>query len=157
MLKFVKLSHCVLAGLLLVSFGCVTVQMPQYLKDKNPYHKEFYVHYDKALSATIMALERLGWKVVKQSNPMVFEGDSVQSEATPRQVLLFTDMRQNGMLFGSRYATINVFLKENNEKIDVEIRYFSIFSTALKNFENYKNDELVKKIFDQIEKVIATP
>jgi len=151
-----KSYYFLVVGLMLALSGCVTVQMPQYLKDKNPYNREFYVDYDKTLKATIQSLEKLGWKITKQSNPVVFESDSENSSA-PRQVLLFTNIRQKSMLFGSLYSTINVFVKENNEKTDVEIRYFSIFSTVLKNFEGYKNDGLANKIFDQIEKVLKAP
>ena len=149
--------YFLLLGLMVVFCGCITVQMPQYLKDKNPYYREFYVDYDKTLKATVQALEKLGWKVTKQSNPMVFESDAANLPTAPRQVLLFTNIRQNSMLFGSCYKTLNVLLKENNEKTDVEIRYFFIFSTVLKNFEGYKDDALVRKIFDHIEKAIDTP
>jgi hypothetical protein len=157
MLKTGKAHLLLLTGLMVVLCGCITVQMPQYLKDKNPYYREFYVDYDKTLKATIQALENLGWKVTKQTNPMVFESDSATPASTPRQVLLFTNMRQKGMIFGSCYRTLNVLLKENNEKTDVEVRYFSIFSTVLKNFESYKDDALVRQIFEQIESAIDAP
>jgi hypothetical protein len=47
-------------------------------------------------------------------------------------------------------------VKENNEKTNVEIRYFSILSTVLRNFESYENDSFVEKIFNQIDKTIPT-
>ena len=150
-----KVSFFVLIALMIVVAGCITVQMPQYVKDKNPYRKEFYANYDKTLLSTIEALQKLGWKITKQENPVVFESDSADALKAPRQVLLFTNVRQSSMLLSSRYTTINVLVKENNEKTDVEIRYFSILSTALRNFEGYENDHFVEKIFNQIDKVIS--
>lgn len=136
--------------------GCVSVQMPQYLKDKNPYHQEFYTSYDKALNATTSALEKLGWKIVKQANPVVFENDSASSEAQPQQIILFTNVRQTSMLLASRYTTLNVLVKENNEKVEVEIRYYSVLSTLLWKPESYKNNGLVNKIFDEISKLLSS-
>jgi len=157
MIKLIKAYYFLLIGVICILSGCVTVQMPQYLKDKNPYNQEFYVNYDKTLKATIQALEKSGWKVTKQTNPMVFESDAANAPAAPNQVLLFTNIRQNAMLFGSCYRTLNVLVKENKEKTDVEIRYYGVFSTVFKNFEDYKNDALVNKIFAQIEKIVKTP
>jgi phosphoribosyl-dephospho-CoA transferase len=136
--------------------GCVTVQMPQYLKDKNPYHQEFYTSYDKALSATTQALEKLGWKITKQANPVVFENDSAAPEVQPRQIILFTNVRQTSMLISSRYTMLNVLVKENNEKVEIEIRYYSVLSFTFKNMESYKNDGLVNKVFDEIAKLLSS-
>jgi hypothetical protein len=152
-----KIHALFFAGVVLFCSGCITVKMPQYLKDKNPYHKEFYVNYDKTLKATIQALEKMGWKVVKQSNPVVFESDSVDPSQAPKQVILFTDIRQNAMLFGTCYKTLNLIVKESGQKTDVEIRYYFVFSTMFKNFEGYEDDGLARKIFAQIEKVVNVP
>lgn len=152
MLKGRKPSFFILAVLMIAFAGCITVQMPQYVKDKNPYKKEFYANYDKTLIATIDALQKSGWKITKEENPVVFESDSVVGPKEPRQILIFTNMRSTPMLLWSWDMTINVLVKENNEKTDVEIRYFSIFSTALWKHESYENDGLVEKILNQIDK-----
>lgn len=149
-----KIGFFVSMMLLIVLAGCITVQMPQYVKDKNPYRKEFYADYNKTVLATTEALMKLGWKIVKEENPAVFESDSVTGPKEPRQVLIFTNVRQSSMLLSSRYTTINVLVKEDNEKANVEIRYFSILSTMLRNFESYENDSFVDKIFTEIDKII---
>ncbi|HOD12395.1 MAG TPA: hypothetical protein PLO93_06350 [Candidatus Omnitrophota bacterium] len=138
----------------LVLAGCITVQMPQYLKDKNPYRQEFYTSYDKAVTATTHALERLGWKITREVNPVVFESDKAAAEAQPHQVILFTNVRQTSMFLSSRYTMLNVLIKENNEKVEIEVRYYSVLSVAIKNMESYKNDGLVQKVFAEIEKSI---
>lgn len=134
--------------------GCITVQMPPYVKDKNPYDREFYASYDKTILAVTDALEKLGWTIAKHENPAVFESDSVEGAKAPKQVLLFTNVRQSAMIFGTNYVTMNIFVKEKNEKTTVEIRYYGVFSTVLRNIETYRNDSFVEKVFSYIEKAL---
>ena len=141
----------IVLGLLLVVFsGCVTVKMPQYVSTENSYRQSFYADYDTTLSATIAALEKTGWKISKQTHPVVFEQSEISRDKEIRQVLIFTDVRERRMFLMSRYMTINVLVRESGQETDVEIRYFSTLSTALKNFDSYQNDGVANKIFKLI-------
>ncbi|MDD3374781.1 MAG: hypothetical protein PHY73_03535 [Candidatus Omnitrophica bacterium] len=146
----------VFLGLLFViSSGCVTVKMPQYISPEKSYQRSFYAGYKEALNATIVALEKTGWKISKETHPFVFEKDEMSRDNEIRQVLILTNIRQKAMLLGSRYTTINVLVRESGQKTNIEIRYFSTLSTAIKNFDSYQNDSLVDQIFkliaDQLE------
>ncbi|MDP8265042.1 MAG: hypothetical protein P9M12_06155 [Candidatus Aceula lacicola] len=140
----------VLALLVVISSGCVTVKMPQYVSSENSYIQSFYADYDTTLSATIAALEKTGWKISKQTHPVVFEQSEASRDNEIRQVLIFTDVRERRMFLGSRYMTINVLVRESGQETDVDIRYFSTLSTALKNFDGYRNDGVANKIFKLI-------
>lgn len=148
------MSSLVLITFLVALTGCITVQMPPYVKDKNPYQREFYASYDTTILAVTDALNHLGWTIVKRENPAIFESDSVEGIKPPKQIILFTNVRQSAMIFGTNYVTMNIVIKENNEKSDVEIRYYAVFSTTLRNIETYRNDSFVEKVFTQIEKAI---
>ena len=149
--KYVRSIGSIVLGLLLVvSSGCVTVKMPQYVNSENSYQKSFYADYDTTLNATIDALKKTGWKISKQAHPVVFEQSEISRDNKIQQVLIFTDVRQKAMFLGSRYMTINVLVRESGQETDVEIRYFSMLSTAIKNFDSYQNNGLVKKIFQLI-------
>ncbi|MDP8265574.1 MAG: hypothetical protein P9M07_01370 [Candidatus Aceula meridiana] len=130
--------------------GCVTVKMPQYLQAENPYSKQFLADYDKTLDATFKVLKKFGWTVAKQSSPLAFEQETAVPDKDKKQVLIFTNVKQKAMFLSSRYMSLNIVLKENKQNTDVEIRYFSILSTAFKNFETYKNDKFVERIFKGI-------
>lgn len=147
---------CLLIATMALS-GCVSVQMPQYVNDKNPYRREYTASYDRTLKAVVQALEKSGWKVAKQTSPMVFESGSTASSPASSEVLIFTNTRQSAMLFGSCYRTLNVLIKQRGDAADVEVRYFSIFSTIFRNFESYQNDALVQKFLDQIEQILQLP
>ncbi len=149
-----RFSVGIIAVILLFSAGlfsgCITVKMPQYISADNPYEREFYAGYDQTLDAVIDVLEKTGWKISKKTDPLIFEQNVASDGTEPKQVLIFTNTRQKALLLGSRYMTINVLVKGADQKTDVEIRYFSVLSTALKNFKSYRNDGLVEKIFKRI-------
>jgi len=148
-MKHIKFIITILSFAVLFA-GCVTVKMPQYLQGENPYSKQFLANYDETLDATFKALKNLGWTVSKQTNPLAFEQETAVPDKDKKQILIFTDVKQRAMFLSSRYMSLNIILKENKQNTDVEIRYFSILSTAVKNFETYKNDKLVERIFKGI-------
>jgi len=148
-MKYTK--HIIILLSFVVLFtGCITVKMPQYLQAENPYSKQFLADYDKTLDATFKVLRKLGWTVSKQTSPLAFEQETAVPDKEKKQILIFTDVKQKAMILSSRYMSLNIVLKENKKNTDVEIRYFSVLSTIFKNFETYKNDKLVARIFKGI-------
>lgn len=132
--------------------GCTTTNIPSYIQNKNPYEKEFYADFDAVFKAAQESLKELGWEIVKTSDPSEYERFPVVENAG-RQTLLFTEVRQTSMFIGSRYARINVYLREVSENsTTMEIRYLTVTSLVFKNFTNYKNDAAVTRLFDYIEK-----
>jgi len=150
--RFYKLTGgiIVLGFLAILVSGCVTVQMPQYVTSQDSYQESFYANYDRTLKATISTLEKTGWKISKEAHPIAFEQSEQSRDGQIKQILIFTDVRQKAMFLGSRYMTINVLVRENGQRTDVEVRYYSTLSTALKNFSSYQNDKLANKIFNLI-------
>jgi len=149
----IPISTSILIFLLAVLTGCTTVSIPSYLHDKNPYKKTFYSAYDQVLNATKMVLEDKGWVISGTSDPSVYERNKVIGDFKGQSTLIFTDVRQMGLFFGSRYARVNVYVTENpNNATEVEVRYLTVNSMTVKTFENYKHDASVKNIFNAIEK-----
>ena len=133
--------------------GCVTVKIPKYLKDGFPYKKKFYATFDNTLTATKQALKETGWKITEMANPSTFEQDqSVNSKV--KQILIFTEIRQTPLILSSRYMSLNLYLRSLEDATDVEIRYISVMPMLFKNSENYKNDDVVNKIFDRISQLL---
>ena len=133
--------------------GCVTVKIPKYLKDEFPYKKKFYATFDNTLTATKQALKETGWKITEMANPSTFEQDqSVNSKV--KQILIFTEIRQTPLILSSRYMSLNLYLRSLEDATDVEIRYISVMPMLFKNSENYKNDDVVNKIFDRISQLL---
>ena len=140
---------------LLFCVGCVSATIPHYLQDKSPYKKKFYASYDDTLKAVQTTLKDLGWKISSVSDPVVYEQNSASNnEAIPKQILMFTDVRQTAFLLGTHYSKMNIFVRSLTEGTEVEIRYITVTSTPFKTLENYKNDNAVQRIFDHIEKVL---
>ncbi|MFA5060478.1 MAG: hypothetical protein WC676_07625 [Candidatus Omnitrophota bacterium] len=135
--------------------GCVTVKIPKYLQDEFPYKKQYFHNFDDTLAATTKALENLGWRISETTHPSVFEHGPDTQESGPRQVLIFTEVRQTPLILSSRYMSLNVYLKQaDGNSTDVEIRYVSVMPVLFKSVQNYKNDSVVYKIFDQISELL---
>ncbi len=134
--------------------GCVSATIPHYLQDKSPYKKKFYASYDDTLKAVQTTLPDLGWKITSLSDPVVYEQNSAGNEAVPKQILMFTDVRQTAFFLGTRYAKMNIYVRSLSDGTEVEIRYITVTSTPFKTLKNYKNDNAVQRIFDRIEKAL---
>jgi len=132
--------------------GCVTVKIPKYLKSENPYRKEFFASYKDTLDATKKTLDVLGWEITDTVHPSLFEQGADFDEKENRQVLIFTEARQTPLFLSSRYITLNVYVWPLDNSTNVEIRSFSVTPVLFNNIESYKNDSIVNKIFNQIEK-----
>ena len=129
--------------------GCASVSVPNYIKDEHPYRKIFYASFDDVHAATVQALESSGWPVKNEADPALFE---TQREVSGRQTLIFTKLREASFGVSSRHTRLNAFLRVMPDKaIEVEIRSLKITSTAVKRFNNYRNDQNVDQIFKRIE------
>lgn len=127
--------------------GCVAATLPQYLSDRNPYKKEYFAGYDESVAAVKTALGELGWKVAGEGDPMTYERQASPSE---KRIILFFEIRQTPMFFGTRYGKLNVIVRGIQDKTEIEIRYVTVTSIPFKSFQTYKNDATVQRIFEHI-------
>jgi len=135
--------------------GCSTVDIPNYIKDDHPYNKIFYADYDTIVASTLESLNAAGWKVSKKTDPVIYEGSRVLDDPMGKQVLIFTNLRQNALILATRYRRINVYIRTvNKNATEVEIRYVTITSTSLKNFTSYKKDRAVERLFQKIDELL---
>jgi hypothetical protein len=135
--------------------GCASVTIPNYIRDEHPYRKTFYAPFDTVLDATVHALEDSGWKVAKTTEPSVFERNKDTDKPGVRQILLFTDVRETALIFGTRYARMNIYVQSAaDNSTEVELRYLRVTSASLKNFQNYRNDRYAEKFFGRIESLL---
>ena len=143
----------ILSGILSIVFlsGCVAAVLPQYLSDKHPYKKEFFSDYDESVEAVKTSLAELGWTVAGQGSPDVYERAVTPND---KSVIIFSEIRQTPMFFGSRYAKLNVIVRGIQDKTEIEIRYVTVTSVPFRNIETFRNDATVKRIFEHIEKYL---
>ena len=134
--------------LLIISFcfigfvgGCASIDIPNYIQDENPYKKTFKMSYADVLEATKQSLEYAGWTIVQEADPAVYEHARI-ADAGIKQVLLLTNVRQLGLVVGTRYARINVYVHSAKDvSTEVEVRYVTANSVGFKTFYNYQRDE----------------
>lgn len=138
---------------LTILYGCTTAKIPQYLADKNPYKKQFYASFEETLKAAQTTLQELGWRIAAEGDPAVYEEGSPRES---KQIILFTEVRQTAMFLGSRYARMNVILRAKSEGTEIEIRYLTVNSLPFKNFESFKNERTVHRIFERIDQLLKS-
>ena len=137
---------------LIFVIGCASVTIPSYITDKNPYKRTYYGMYQEVLDATNAALKDLGWAVEGQAEPATFERSRVM-DANLKQTLIFTKVRQTSMVLGSRYARMNIFVREQvDNQAEVEVRYVTVSSVGFKAMYDYTEDRAVNHILDSIQK-----
>ncbi len=150
-----KLRNLFLLLVGIVLAGCASVTIPNYIRDEHPYRKTFYASFDTVLDTTVHALEDFGWKVAKTTEPSVFERNKDTDKPGVKQILLFTDVRQTAFIFGTRYARMNIYVQSGaDNSTEVELRYLTVTSASLKNFQNYRNDRYAEKFFARIESLL---
>ena len=137
---------------LLFLCGCVTISIPQYLKDKHPYKKKFFAKFEETFAATKEALTHAGWVITEEADPTTYEQDQAYDEVKGKQVLIFTEEKQAARFLYSRYYKLNAFVRTLGDGTEVEIRYMSMTPVLFFKMERYKNDGLVNSIFAQISK-----
>ena len=138
--------------LAIICAGCVSVSIPHYLNDKHPYQKKFYLGFKETAVATEKVLRDSGWIISGSSDPTVYEQNPTYDPSLGEQTLLFTDTRQTLMILFSRYTQLNVYLRSFSDGTEVEIRYIAVTPIPFKNFTSYRNDRLVRNLFNRIDR-----
>ena len=132
-------------------FGCASITVPSYIRDKNPYEKIFYAPFDTVRETVAKTFEESGWTIEKELEPALFERER-GLESGKKQTLIFTGIRQISFFLGSRFGRVNAYIHEvADNETEVEIRYLTVTSIMFKEFYGYKNDRAVKNIFVKIE------
>jgi len=137
--------------LLLVLAGCASVSIPHYIQDKYPYKRTFYAQFNEVREIVMRAFERSGWAIEKESEPALFERES-GLRSGGKETLFFSKIRQTSLFVGTRFSRVNAYVRASSDnETEVEIRYVTVTSAAFKNFNDYKNDRAVERIFKYIE------
>ncbi|MBI4309380.1 MAG: hypothetical protein HY591_03515 [Candidatus Omnitrophica bacterium] len=131
--------------------GCVTVQVPGYIKADHPYARKMYGNFDKIVIAAQNILVRNGWKIKAAMDPSVYERVEGEDGSTDKDILFFTDIKQHSMVLYSSYTHLNVFIHAIAEGAQVEIRYGKVTPLLVKQFRSARNDKLANKLLEQIE------
>ncbi len=133
--------------------GCATTDIPSYLQPKKPYVKRYYAKYEKSLETVKATLGELGWTLEESTDPGVYEHTRF-NDLDENQLLLVTSVRPTPMFVGTRYARMNIYLRSKKDVTEVEVRYLTTTSTALKNFSTYNNDSAVRRFFERLTEVL---
>jgi hypothetical protein len=151
-----KNSSILLPFILIISIlfvGCTTVSIPQYLEMEHAYQRQFSANFDQVLSAALETLSKFGWRIDREEASYLID-NAQENENQRRQVVLFTRIKQKALFLASRYSSLNVIIKELDQSVSVQIVYFSVLSTAFRNTETYKNDDLVNNMFSHIQMLL---
>ena len=133
---------------LLFLCGCTTT-VPNYIKSDHPYGRKMYGEFTKIDAAVRNVLVHQGWKIVGQADPSTYErGDE---EATDKDILLFTNVKQHPMVLYSSYTHLNVYLHAVPEGAQIEVRYGKVTPLLFKQFNGTRNDKLANKLIEDIE------
>ena len=137
---------------ILVLSGCASIEVPNYIQDKNPYKQKYYADFEKVLKITVQTLDDFGWKVGETTKPSIYERTEMDQREN-KQVLLFTRTRETSFFLGSRFAKMNVYVRSGDENVsEVEIRVITVNSIGFKKFTSYKKDSAIKRIFEDIQR-----
>lgn len=132
--------------------GCSSVTIPHYIKDDNPYKKTVYSSYDQVYEAMQDVLNDFGWSIANKVNPQDYEQDKTLDNVDGQQVLIFTQPRQNKLTLGFQDMRVNVYLREGKgNSTEVEVRYQASTTLRFKHFYDYKNDDLIDRMFQSLE------
>ena len=140
----------VLIFLSVICAGCVSVQIPQYLRDKHPYKKEYFASYDETLAAVKKVLKNAGWKISSITDPSIFEETAQNKNPEGKKILLFTENKQTSMFLFSSYSQLNIYVRALKNSTEVEIRYEAILPLPFKQFRSFRNDSFVNRLLNQI-------
>lgn len=144
-------KFCLVLAVLLFT-GCATVNIPGYIKDDHPHTHLIYADFDTAVAAVKLALNDMGWEVVEETDPTVYEHSAVQEEGG-REILLFTDIKENRFVVGTKYRRINVYLRSTSKpkETEMELRYIAIRSVAFMKSRKYKHPKAAARIFKAVD------
>lgn len=141
----VVLSAC----LIFASGGCAKAYIPHYLQSRNPYVRRFHSAFEQARRAVILALAEEGWIVEEETDPVVYERHPF-NDLDAQQVLFISNDRASWSVWGRRHAIANVFLRHKNDIAEIEIRVATVTEGWFRSGTRYREDPLVKGIFDRI-------
>ena len=128
----------------------MSIQIPSYIQDKNPYKREFYAGFDETLTATKNVLKNWEWTITRTADPSVFEETPQDKNVQGKEILLFTGSKQTSLFLFSRYTQLNIYLRALKNTTEVEVRYSAVIPLSFKQFRSYRNNRFVKKFFGQI-------
>lgn len=128
--------------------GCVSLNIPAYIKDMHPYKKTFYASYEDVLARAVESVELVGWRTTDSMDPAIFERHVVTLGAHHSQVLLLAVTQGQG-----KNVRLNVYVREiGAQATEVEVRYLRLISLGFKNVIRYKNDRLAQRLFELIDR-----
>lgn len=139
--------------LIMVVAGCSAAITPPYIQDKNPFKKRFYATFGEARVAIERTLKDSGWQIAEAVDPVVYE-QSDTNDLTENQLLMVTEQKTTSLWTGSRYSRLNVFLRSQKNISEVELRYFTVRHTAVRNFRRYGDKKVLEKIMGRIESAL---
>lgn len=148
------MRRIIISLLPLILIGCVTIKIPEQIKEEFPYKRVFNASFDNSIRAGADALEDLGWKVAYISRSKLIKKDRTLDKEPKYQAYIFTEIRQVQLFLTSSYSTFNVraeALADGNTEIS--IRYLSItpIPPFYKKKFNYRNDKLIERLYKNIE------
>lgn len=132
--------------------GCASVKTLDYIQDINPYRQKFHSDYQTVVESTKTVLTEMGWAVVKETDPSVYERNRDVSHENASQTLLFVALEKKSLIKRDGDIRLNVLIWSSKEnQTDLEIRYQKITKIALRKFYDYRDDKAIKKIFQNLE------
>ncbi|MFT5387719.1 MAG: hypothetical protein ACI9F2_001148 [Lysobacterales bacterium] len=141
--------------ILTISFGgCATARIPAYVQSQEvPYKKKFFTTYENTLLSTKVVLEELGWYIEEEKDPSIYERIANADDPYSSNVLLITEVREQGLVVGTIYKRLNVFISSgvDDKETDVEVRSLTVTAMPFSSIRDYKDDADVDIIFKKIE------
>jgi len=132
--------------------GCSTLILPRYIPDKHTVQKNLLANYDEVVAATKKAFKDLGWEVVEEADPAVYERAWQLRDPNVKQVLLLSQYRKSSYLIVSKNTAINAYIRSGADATELELRSLKISTYPFKSFYKYRNKKLTNKLFSQIDK-----
>ena len=142
----------------LLFIGCVTIKMPETIKEDFTYKKVLEADFEKSIKAATKALGDFGWKVADISRSKLVKEDRSQDKKPVYLAYIFTEIKQSQLFLTSAYSTFNVRAEViDDTHTEISMRYLSV--VPIPPFYNkkisYKNDKLVDRIYSDIEKYLS--
>lgn len=138
--------------------GCVTIKMPETIKEDFTYKKVFEADFEKSIKVATKALEGFGWKMADISRSKLVKEDRSSDKKPVYLAHIFTEIKQTQLFLTSAYSTFNVRAEViDDTHTEIAMRYLSV--VPIPPFYNkkisYKNDKLVEKIYSSIERYLS--
>ncbi|HOX54618.1 MAG: hypothetical protein PHI86_05250 [Candidatus Omnitrophica bacterium] len=138
--------------------GCVTIKMPETIKEDFAYKKVFEADFEKAIRAATKVLQNYGWKVADISRSKLVKEDRSLDKKPVYTAYIFTEIKQSQLFLTTAYSTFNVRVEVIDDvHTEIAMRYLSVVPVPpLYNKKvSYKNDNLVNKIYSDINKYLS--